>query len=429
MKRKFKELLELALKFLFNIKNSPYDSVSLLPYDLEIKIIDKAYAAKKSMLNYSFIMPVLNEEANIHEILDSIKNQSLKPDEVIIVDGGSKDNTVKLINEFAKKNPDLNIQLHTNKVKRNIGAQRNFAIKHAKNECLMNIDAGTTLSKNYAATMMGSMMEYDADFVGGVHSPKVRYWYSNSFSRKVQFVSKIEPPGNAMLYKKSIATKIGYFPEYTSYAGEDTFFSYKYKKASKMMVLNRHASIIWAHPTNIYQAIRKKYLYAKGNFEIGMWPYYYYNRIHSWAIGFALKIPPLSIWFRGYLKNQANLEIEKRKIKGLFFVFGQNHINHPNSIELEQLTTRISQDNYKVFYINHIPKKADKDNKYFMDIDHSLLELWYHKHFSLKKIYKRYGDFMKDATIVIEKKDLAEEGLLARIKKYCPNAEIVYADN
>ena len=51
----------------------------------------------------SIITTILNEEDNISDFLNSILNQTISPDEVIIVDGGSKDGTWSYLQEKAKK--------------------------------------------------------------------------------------------------------------------------------------------------------------------------------------------------------------------------------------------------------------------------------------------------------------------------------------
>ena len=51
-------------------------------------------------MKVSLIVTALNEEDSIGGLLDSVTGQIKIPDEVIIVDAGSTDNTVQLIEEF-----------------------------------------------------------------------------------------------------------------------------------------------------------------------------------------------------------------------------------------------------------------------------------------------------------------------------------------
>ncbi len=64
-----------------------------------------------------------NGEKYIEEELDSIAAQTVKPDEIVICDDGSKDNTVSIIRKYISSH-DLNITLYQNEI--NLGYAKNF---------------------------------------------------------------------------------------------------------------------------------------------------------------------------------------------------------------------------------------------------------------------------------------------------------------
>jgi glycosyltransferase involved in cell wall biosynthesis len=91
----------------------------------------------------TFIATVFNEEASIVQLLESLKKQTKKADEIIIVDAGSRDGTVSLINEFIQNNKKQNVLLLKKKGNRSVG--RNTAIKKARGDIIIASDAGCTL--------------------------------------------------------------------------------------------------------------------------------------------------------------------------------------------------------------------------------------------------------------------------------------------
>ena len=78
----------------------------------------------------SVAMAVYNGEKYIVEQLDSLKNQSTQPDEIIICDDGSVDGTCSIIETYRKENPELPISLFKNE--KNVGYRLNFKNALAK---------------------------------------------------------------------------------------------------------------------------------------------------------------------------------------------------------------------------------------------------------------------------------------------------------
>src|SRR3989344_5020828 len=97
-------------------------------------------------MKISLIITTLNEQKTILPLLQSIKLQTKKPAEVIIVDAGSEDNTVSLIKQF-KNSSQLNLKLFIQKGNRAAG--RNYAVKKAVGQGIAVTDAGCVLNKNW----------------------------------------------------------------------------------------------------------------------------------------------------------------------------------------------------------------------------------------------------------------------------------------
>lgn len=87
----------------------------------------------------SIIITSKNEEKNIGRLLKSIKEQSYKNIEIIVVDNGSTDNT----KEISYKYTDLVYDKGPER-----SAQRNFGAKKARGEYLLFLDADMEITKN-----------------------------------------------------------------------------------------------------------------------------------------------------------------------------------------------------------------------------------------------------------------------------------------
>jgi glycosyltransferase involved in cell wall biosynthesis len=407
-----------VLKKIFQYRD-PYNTIQLYKPDLDVKIIEKDYEISKNFPKYSMLMPVLNEAFTIDKVLQSIEQQTYLPDEVVIVDGGSNDKTIENIEQY-QKNSSLNIVVVLSPVK-NLGYQRNLSVETAKNNLVLNIDAGIELDKNFATNMLGPFLEYeDIDLVGGIHHATIKYGYSKYFSpptKAEHFKCSIKPYGTVVAYKRDLALKAGRYPEYLSYAGEDTLFFYYYQKISKKWIFNKNAFILWNHPNNLEAANRKLYHYMLGNFEIGLWPYFYYDYLFFSFLHIAnLNLPIFKANYSNFLLRQSYVEVEKRKIKGICCIISKNRIDDDISEKIRNYTFKMIENNYKVFFVN-CNKKSDtilKKVKSYLDTDITLLELIPYKYFSIENLSKRYGAFLNDAIFVI---DIDDQDVIATIKE------------
>lgn len=93
----------------------------------------------KENIRFSIIMCAYNVEKYIKASIESVKNQTYKNYELIIVNDGSKDNTLKILKEYN------NIRIINNTKNIGLGASRNKAVQRAKGEYILYLDADDTL--------------------------------------------------------------------------------------------------------------------------------------------------------------------------------------------------------------------------------------------------------------------------------------------
>ena len=92
------------------------------------------------MLKFSVVIPAYNASSTIEACLRSLERQSLPPDEIIIVDDGSTDNTVQIIESF-KKNSDIKVELVRNSSNSGICYSLNHGIAKANCSWIARMDA------------------------------------------------------------------------------------------------------------------------------------------------------------------------------------------------------------------------------------------------------------------------------------------------
>jgi len=80
-------------------------------------------------MKVSVILTVLNEGPGMADLLDALLAQTAPPDEIVVVDGGSTDDTLKLITNHAQGDPRLKVHVEPGV---NVARSRNIATSRAE---------------------------------------------------------------------------------------------------------------------------------------------------------------------------------------------------------------------------------------------------------------------------------------------------------
>ncbi len=99
----------------------------------------------------SLVIPVRNEEESLPSLLESIRRQTHRPAEVILVDGGSTDETVRVARRSATPEEQVRVIETTGATP---GRGRNIGIAAARHEWVALTDAGIRLEPDWLENLV-----------------------------------------------------------------------------------------------------------------------------------------------------------------------------------------------------------------------------------------------------------------------------------
>ena len=242
-------------------------------------------------MRVSVICTVLNEGESIRRLMDSLVAQSRQPDEIVIVDGGSRDNTVAVIQEYGDRLP-LRVLVEPGA---NISRGRNVAIGAATGDVIASVDAGVWLEPVWLAELVGPFESANQQIsksanqqsairnrnrnpqsVAGFFVPDTRTAFEIAMGATVlPTVDEIKPDGflpssRSVAYTKTAWAAAGGYPEWIDYC-EDLIFD--------LRLLDAVGPFAWApkavahfQPRGSLKAFAKQYYrYARGDGKADLW--------------------------------------------------------------------------------------------------------------------------------------------------------------
>ncbi|VAX11611.1 hypothetical protein MNBD_GAMMA26-12 [hydrothermal vent metagenome] len=231
-------------------------------------------------ITVSVVIPTLNEEASIAETLDSLFQQSCLPNEIIVADAGSIDNTVSIVRSYDGKSIPVKLVDNPNMTP---GAGRNAAAKAASCEYIACIDAGNIADKFWLGNLLSPiLLDEKIDVVYGRFLPMPRSafeecvvainfsYLSNYFnSNDLEVAGGLEEhgipyTGSSTLIRLDTFNKVGGFPEWLR-TGEDKLFGKKVEHEG-YKVLYSAKPIVYHHIRDtLADLYNQAFTYGRGN--------------------------------------------------------------------------------------------------------------------------------------------------------------------
>ena len=107
--------------------------------------------------NISVVIPCFNSVETVERALRSVEHQTIKPNEVLVVDDASSDNTVSIIEQYARTS-SLNIHVIKQSVNGGPSVARNAAWNEATGEFIAFLDADDQWHPQKLELQLGAML-------------------------------------------------------------------------------------------------------------------------------------------------------------------------------------------------------------------------------------------------------------------------------
>jgi glycosyltransferase involved in cell wall biosynthesis len=218
----------------------------------------------------SLVVTVRDEAASIDALLESVASQTRPPDEVVIVDGGSRDGTWQRLEAW---NARLPLRLHS-APHANIAQGRNLGVRQATHDLVAVTDAGVRLAPEWLERLLAA--SENADVVAGFFHADPRTPFETAMGATVLpdlddvDPQRFLPSSRSILFRRAAWAQVRGYPEWLDYC-EDLVFDLALKRAGYRFVFAPEA-VAWFRPRGSVRAFfRQYYLYARGDGKADLW--------------------------------------------------------------------------------------------------------------------------------------------------------------
>jgi glycosyltransferase involved in cell wall biosynthesis len=238
-------------------------------------------------LRVSLVVPVRDEEASVGELLAGITAQTRRPDETVIVDGGSRDATLTRLRDAAARDSSLRV---VEAGEATPGRGRNVGIAAASHDWIALTDAGNRLEPDWLERLVEVVRrDPSVEVVYGNFEPAEETFFESCAAlaypppKQEREGGRIRGPFIASsLLRREVWRKVGGFPDLR--AAEDLMFMDEIERRGFKIVWEPRATVWWQLRPTLASTFRKFVLYSRHNVWAGRARHWHYGVARQYAL-------------------------------------------------------------------------------------------------------------------------------------------------
>ena len=227
----------------------------------------------RTAVQVTLISTLRNEADNVEQWMEHIFHQTRLPDEIILVDGGSSDGTLELLQACAERSP---VSIHILcKPGINIARGRNLAIAQAQYPVIAATDFGCRPEATWLENILAPF-ERDTQIQMAAGWYVARDAHGNQVKRRAwPTLDQVDPAtfipsARSIAFTKALWRQAGGFPVWLTLTGEDTYFALELRKFSRRRAFVPDAVVVWFAPAGLRDYWKKVQLWSVGDGESGL---------------------------------------------------------------------------------------------------------------------------------------------------------------
>ena len=226
-------------------------------------------------MKVSVIVTIFNEGHAIRRLLDSLAAQTRLPDEVVVVDGGSSDDSVAVLQSYADQGQlPLKVLVAAGA---NISRGRNLAIAAACGDVIASTDAGVWLAPGWLSELVAPFESQNPpQVVAGFFVPDPQSIFEMAMGASVLPVlddirpDSFLPSSRSVAFTRAAWKASGGYPEWLDYC-EDLIFDFRLRDLFHPFAFAPGAVAHFRPRTSLRNFFVQYYRYARGDGKADLW--------------------------------------------------------------------------------------------------------------------------------------------------------------